>query len=110
MNKTIVAGEFPEGSTIYPAATLDRVPKAIFMASPQYPFELRRGHVQGKVIVRFIIGPDGSVTSARAISSPDPLFSQAAEAAVRQWRFEPGEKNGRKVYTQTEVPITFSLD
>ena len=108
--RVLASDEMPQVKSIESSPKLDRMPKPIHMVNPQYPFELRRQHIQATILVQFVIGPDGRVVSAKAISSPHPLFSRAAETAVLEWRFEPGEKNGQKAYIRTEVPITFSLD
>jgi hypothetical protein len=39
-----------------------------------------------------------------------PAFSDAAIAAVRQWRFEPARLDGRPVAITVVVPVRFALD
>jgi protein TonB len=39
--------------------------------------------------------------------STDPVFERPALAAVKQWRFEPGKRNGKPVRFRMRVPITF---
>jgi periplasmic protein TonB len=38
-----------------------------------------------------------------------PLLEAAAVAAVSQWKFEAGQKDGRSVNTRLQVPIVFTL-
>ena len=40
--------------------------------------------------------------------STDPAFDQAAIDAVKQWKFEPGTRNGEKVQFKLRIPITFN--
>jgi TonB family protein len=59
---------------------------------PDYPLEAQIAREYGKVLVRFTIGEDGSVISAKAIEPcPYPLLNQSAVRTIREeWRFEPG--------------------
>jgi protein TonB len=40
-------------------------------------------------------------------SSSDPVFEAPSLAAVKQWKFEPGKRNGKPVRFRMRVPITF---
>jgi protein TonB len=40
-------------------------------------------------------------------SSSNPAFEAPALAAVKQWKFEPGKRNGEPVRFRMRVPITF---
>jgi TonB family protein len=53
---------------------------------PAYPELARRMHVSGEVIVRAVILADGSVSETH-VESGHALLRQAAEDAVRHWRF-----------------------
>ena len=41
--------------------------------------------------------------------STEPGFDDAALAAVKRWRFTPGQKDGAAVNAEIKVPIIFSL-
>jgi protein TonB len=88
----------------------DMLPKLIHGANPVYPNEVQKEGIVGVVTVRFVVDTDGNVVSPVVMKSPDPRLSQAVLDAIAQWKFLPGEKNGRKVNTQLEMPLTFSLD
>jgi TonB family protein len=66
---------------------------------PDYPLEAQIAREYGKVLVRFTIGQDGSVTSAEAIQPcPYPLLNQSAVRTIREeWRFEPGPVRVREI-------------
>lgn len=125
-------------SAVYELAKLDQLPRAKFQARPQYPAELRKAGVTGKVVVEFIVDQDGNVQNAAAAKgapresgatklgdftvaangevrdasadkSPSSAFETAAVAAVSQWKFAAGQKGGRAVNTRMSVPIVFSL-
>jgi len=75
---------------------------------PQYPAEALSQHVQGPVVLSVHIGRDGIVQQIKVLSG-NPLLSDAAAAAVRQWRFKPHLVDGRSVETQAEITLKFVL-
>jgi RNA polymerase sigma factor (sigma-70 family) len=56
-------------TTIFEPSKLDRLPRPIAQARPQYPFELRRAGIGGEAVVDFVVNERGEVVSARAIRS-----------------------------------------
>ncbi|MEP6945322.1 MAG: energy transducer TonB [Acidobacteriota bacterium] len=64
------------------------MPKAIAIPTPAFPVEARKRHISGKVIVRVVVGEDGSVIEAHA-ESGDELLRKAAEDAASNARFKP---------------------
>lgn len=89
-------------------ADLDQRPRAIFQAAPNYPSELRKRNLEGSVQVVFLVDRDGKVVGPKVEKSTNPSFDRPAIEAVRQWKFEPGTRNGEKVSFKMRVPITFS--
>ena len=55
----------------------------------------------------FVVDQDGRVDSPRVQKSTNPEFDRAALKAVKQWKFEPGKRNGEPVRFRMRVPITF---
>lgn len=98
-------GELDE---IFSIADLDEVPRAIFQRSPTYPSELRKRRISGTVEILFEVDVRGRVVNPRVDRSTHPKFDQAALDAVKQWRFEPGTRDGEKVPFKMRVPITFN--
>jgi len=64
------------------------------------------------VRVHFVIGEDGIVYNAHAISgeglSEDPLLRKAAEEAVLQWRYEPATLVGKPIQIDATADVIFS--
>jgi TonB family protein len=103
-------GRIPVTTEPYDISRLDVMPKPRFMARPQYPFELRRQNISGEAVVDFVVAPDGSVHNVHVIRESHPQFGVAAVQCVAQWKYDPGMKNGRPVYTHMQVPIVFRLN
>src|SRR5882672_1964088 len=61
---------------------------------PVYPQEAKDKKVQGTVRVHVIIGTDGKIKEANAISG-DSLLTQPALDAVRRWTYRPTLLNGQ---------------
>ena len=94
---------------IFEIADLDKPPIPLVKISPQYPPELKRNRVQGEVHLIFIVDQFGNVKRPRVSKSTNREFNENAIKAVRQWKFEPGEKDGRQVMTRVRLPLAFSL-
>src|SRR5260370_13448547 len=87
--------------------------KLLKKVDPAYPPEAASQHISGTVRVYYVIGGDGAVYNAHAISgeglSNDPSLRKAAEEAVIQWRYQPATLDGKPIQTNAvTVDITFS--
>jgi TonB family protein len=85
------------------------MPKVIAQVRPVYPLGLSMDGETGEVTVSFIVDTNGDVQDASVLKSSDPDLSAAALAAVKQWKFSPGRRNGRLVKTRMQVPVIFNL-
>src|SRR5690606_688492 len=73
-----------------PARTANTELIPVSTPAPRFPPEAYRSRQSGEVQVEFVVGTDGSVTSARVVrSNPRRVFDRAALEAVNQWRFQP---------------------
>ena len=75
---------------------------------PLYPPLARQTRISGTVKLHAIIGKDGTVQRLE-VQSGHPLLVQAAQDAVRQWRYQPTLLNGEPVEVDTEIDVIFSL-
>lgn len=97
-----------------PAATTleggDLASKVLFAKPPAYPVDARRGHEQGTVKLRVLVGSDGIVKDIEiAGSSGSARLDRAALSAVRRWRWAPTMSNGSAVAVRGYVTIPFVL-
>lgn len=83
------------GDTAQVVEAPDVRPKNLFQRSPEYPTELRRNGISGSVVVEFVIGEDGNTSHIKVVRSTHREFEAPAMAAVAEWKFEPGRKDGR---------------
>ena len=75
---------------------------------PDYPAIAREQHAEGTVRLNVTVGPDGIVRGISVLGGPR-LLVEAAEFAVRQWRYTPTTLDGKPVEFQREVDLTFHL-
>jgi protein TonB len=79
--------------------------------APYYPEAARERGEQGKVLVRALINPDGTVAElAMKRSSGFPDLDRSALETVKKWRFVPARRGAAAVSAWVVVPISFSLE
>src|SRR5271154_171655 len=76
--------------------------------APSYPPEAMQQRIEGTVRLHAVIGGDGQVLSIEPVSGP-PLLVEAAEIAVRQWRYGPTLFDGRRVQVHNDIRLVFRL-
>jgi protein TonB len=111
-----VIGGAGSGAPPPPKASLKRVTvggnvqaaRLINKVQPMYPPLARQTRISGTVKLHAIIGKDGTVQRLE-VQSGHPLLVQAAQDAVRQWRYQPTLLNGEPVEVDTEIDVIFSL-
>jgi TonB family protein len=105
------AGQAVQPPHIVAPASADRQATAIQMVAPAYPKDAFERSIAGNVMLRVVVGTDGTPTDIRVTSATVPgVFDAAAVQAARQWTFQPALKDGVAVATTLQVPVTFSLD
>ncbi len=75
---------------------------------PGYPMLARQMKVQGSVILQALIGRDGSIQDLHVLSGP-AILANAAQEAVRQWRFKPHYLGSEAVETQAKITVNFTI-
>jgi len=83
-------------------------PRVLNKVRPEYPKKARQEHIEGIVRLHVVVGKDGAPHDLTVIAG-DPLLTEAALKAVRQWRFEPSLQFGKAVAVETTIEVYFSL-
>jgi protein TonB len=84
-------------------------PVLVREVKPQYTAEARRAGIQGVVTLECVVETDGRVGEVTVTKPLDEGLDQEAVKAARQWRFEPGRKDGKAVRVRIELEMTFTL-
>jgi protein TonB len=72
-----------------------------------YPPEALAQKLHGAVVLRAVVGRDGSVEDLKIVQGYF-ILGRAAIAAVKQWRFQPYNVGGHAAATATTITINFS--
>ena len=89
------------------ADDIDQKPRLLFPTSPVYPAELRGKKLEGDVTVIFVVDDGGRVLTPKAVKSNNTAFEKPALDAIKQWKFEPGLKGGKRVACRMRISIRF---
>ena len=95
-----------EVQELFSLAELDQQPRIVHQTQPVLDAKARK-RTPGQVVVIFIVDAQGRVEQAKVQRSSDPIFERPTLNAVKQWKFEPGLRNGRAVSSRMMIPITF---
>ena len=76
----------------------------------QPPPDFIRERFQGRVIVRFVVEPDGTITNAEVIKGLYPFCDREAVRVIESMpKWIPGRHNGVAVPVYYLVPVTFKI-
>lgn len=85
-------------------------PQVLRVVKPVYPASLRLEGTEGQATIRFVVNTKGQVEAPAVVQTSHPLFGDRAVAALREWRFQPGRREGRLVNCVMQVPVIFRID
>lgn len=75
-----------------------------------YPPAASEVGIQGRVVVEFVVGKDGSITNARVVRTRHPALDKEALRVIKAMpNWIPGRNNGQPVKVTYTLPVTFKL-
>ncbi|KAA6299968.1 MAG: hypothetical protein EZS26_003888, partial [Candidatus Ordinivivax streblomastigis] len=76
----------------------------------KYPPTAAEQGIKGRVVVRFVVRPDGSVDKVEIVRPLDPSLDREALRVVKKMpKWLPGKQNGVAVHVYYTLPINFTL-
>lgn len=100
-------GTAPAPELVLPSADADYLNNP----PPAYPRQSKRMGEQGTVVVRVLIGQQGTAEKTEIrTSSGFARLDQAALETVQRWRYVPGKRNGSPEAMWFNVPVRFILE
>ena len=76
----------------------------------KYPVIAEENGIQGRVVVQFVVGKDGSISNVHVVKSVDPSLDKEAMRVVSSMpKWIPGKQNGSAVRVKYTLPVTFRL-
>ncbi|MCI0472528.1 MAG: TonB family protein, partial [Ignavibacteria bacterium] len=104
--------EKKEKTKTYQQFEVDKPPVAVNLSqvkgSMRYPEIARSSGIEGKVTVKVLVGPDGSVVQIGGFSGPD-VFRDEVSSKVMSLQFTPALQQGQPVRCWVSVPFSFTL-
>jgi TonB family protein len=87
------------------------LPKVISEVKAQYTPEALQAKIEGTVMMTAVVATDGTPGDIEITKSLDTEYGldKQAVAALSQWRFEPGRKDGKPVPVRVTVEMQFWL-
>ena len=74
------------------------------------PVDARRRHIEGHVMVNFVVKPDGSVDGVTVLRSTNSKLDAEAVRVVKSMpKWEPGRQRGAYVPVRYTLPVEFRL-
>jgi len=87
-------------------------PELVSKVNPAYPPAAQKNRIEGTVILSLLISEGGQVADVKLLrpAGKSSGLNEAAMAAVRQWKFRPAVKDGKRVKVWVTYPIVFKLN
>ena len=75
-----------------------------------YPPVAEENGIYGRVVVSFVVEPDGSISNVQVVRGVDPsLDKEAVRVTKAMPKWLPGKQNGQAVRVKYNLPVTFKL-
>ncbi len=93
---------------VMPEPTVDV--NAFLSRNLSYPKDAQQRKVEGRVIIKFVVAEDGSITDAIVERGVDPVLDAAAlKTILKMPKWRPGRKDGKPVKVYYRIPVAFTL-
>jgi len=113
--QTTVVAATPSATPSSPSATIVTTESCeveyLYNPPPDYPRRARRLRLEGEVLIRTRVLPNGKSDQLKLErSSGHRLLDEAAVKAVRKWRFRPARRGDEQIISWVEIPVRFRLE
>jgi protein TonB len=83
---------------------------SFFKKNIQYSNQMLDYGLEGKVFIRFVVDPDGSISNVEIAEGVAPILDKEALRVVKSMpKWNPGIQNGERVSVVLVLPINFQL-
>lgn len=84
-------------------------PKLVHYVEPDFSPKSKEAFVEGTVKMSTVVTSDGVATDLHVMSGLNTEEDRTAVEAVKQWKFQPGTKDGQPVNVKVTVEVSFHL-
>lgn len=97
------------GGGVYRVGGGVSAPLLVYKKEPEYSEEARKAKYQGTVTLYVEVDTSGKATNIRVLHSLGLGLDEKAIEAVKQWKFKPGQKDGKPVPVAASIEVNFRL-
>ena len=100
-----------DSATVYTPGDGVSLPQPTRQVKAEYTQEAMQNRIEGKVGLSVVVLSDGAVGDVAVTESLDSVYGldKNAVAAVKQWQFKPGMKDGKPVNVRVKLTINYTL-
>jgi periplasmic protein TonB len=84
-------------------------PRVIYQTDPEFSEEARKAKYQGTCVLGLVVDANGRPTAIRVLNALGMGLDEKAIESVKNWKFEPGKKDGHDVAVEIAVEVDFHL-
>ncbi len=84
-------------------------PRVLYQTDPEFSEEARKAKFQGTCVLGLIVDAQGRPIDIHVVSTLGMGLDEKAIESVRNWKFEPGQKDGHPVPVAINVEVDFHL-
>lgn len=94
---------------VYEPGGAVKAPKLVHYVEPAFSSESREAFIEGVVKISTIVTTEGRPSDSRVLSGLNAEEDRTAVEALKQWRFQPGTKDGKPVNVKVTIEVAFHL-
>ena len=103
--------EAQDAGQVYEPGNGTTLPVVVTEAKADYTPAAMKARIEGTVVLQTIVRADGTVSDVRVVQSLDTEhgLDEQAVAAMKQWTFKPGQRDGKPVAVRIHCEMRFAL-
>ena len=101
--------QVPDGLLAIESCEDGRAAQAVFTPTPEFTDAARKHKTGAHEVINLIIGMDGKVIGAQALTDDRYGLAQQATNKVKTWKFTPATCGGHPVNSEMKVEVAFDL-
>jgi TonB family protein len=94
---------------VYEPGDAVKAPKLVHYVEPEFSSKSKEAFIEGVVKISTIITIEGRPSEPRVVRGLNAEEDRTALEALKQWRFQPGTKDGKPVNVRVTIEIAFHL-
>lgn len=94
---------------VYEPGGAVRAPKLVHYVEPAFSASSKEAFVEGTVKISTVVTMEGTPSRCEIMHGLNTEEDRTAMEALKQWRFQPGTKEGKPVNVHVTVEVVFHL-